>query len=78
MFLIDCVTLTVHVQPEPKATKRALATLQTQFAYLGRRSNTGAKGKPQQTSDEVAGEYQSLLEQEFFDFVLAEVPWIQF
>ncbi|GJE85935.1 ATPase V1 complex subunit C [Phanerochaete sordida] len=68
----------VVVKPEPKATKRALATLQTQFAYLGRRSNTGAKGKPQPTNEEVAGEYQSLLEQEFFDFVLAEVPWIQF
>jgi V-type H+-transporting ATPase subunit C len=25
---------------------------------------------------EVAGEYQQLMEQEFFDFVLFEVPWI--
>ena len=67
-------------QPEPKSTKRVLATLQTQFAYLGRRSNTAlAKNKPGQGSstEEVAGEYQTLLEQEFFDFVLGEVPWIQ-
>ena len=63
-------------KPEPKATKRALATLQTQYAYLGRRSNTGAKGKLQSGGEEVAGEYQTLLEQEYFDFVLFEIPWI--
>ncbi|KAH9947644.1 ATPase V1 complex subunit C [Amylocystis lapponica] len=63
------------VKPEPKATKRTLATLQTHFAYLGRRANptrtkTGAGG------EEFVGEYQALLEQEYFDFVLFEVPWI--
>ncbi|EKM60882.1 uncharacterized protein PHACADRAFT_156010 [Phanerochaete carnosa HHB-10118-sp] len=67
------------IKPEPKATKRTLTALQTQFTYLGRRSNAPVtKGKPQSSgTDEVAGEYQTLMEQEFFDFVFTEVPWIQ-
>ncbi|KIP11477.1 hypothetical protein PHLGIDRAFT_83577 [Phlebiopsis gigantea 11061_1 CR5-6] len=64
------------VKPEAKTTKRTLATLQTQFAYLGRRSNAGQKAKSASSTEEVAGEYQTILEQEFFDFVLSEVPWI--
>ncbi|PSR71296.1 hypothetical protein PHLCEN_2v12810 [Hermanssonia centrifuga] len=66
--------------PEPKSTKRTLATLQSQFGYLARRSNpTSAKGKAQSSTsggEEFVGEYQTLLEQEFYDFVLFEVPWI--
>ncbi|KAI0936091.1 hypothetical protein AcV5_004315 [Taiwanofungus camphoratus] len=65
------------VKPEPKATKRTLATLQTQFAYLGRRANPRtAKTRAGGGGDEFVGEYQALLEQEYFDFVLFEVPWI--
>jgi len=66
------------IKPEPKSTKRTLATLQGQFSYLGRRSNPTAQGKSgkSSTTEEFAGEYQTLLEQEFFDFVLFEVPWI--
>lgn len=71
--------LTLLSQPEAKSTKRTLAALQSQFAYLGRRTNAGDKNtKSGQTSEEVAGEYQTILEQEFFDFVLFEVPWISF
>ncbi|KZT06386.1 uncharacterized protein LAESUDRAFT_653691, partial [Laetiporus sulphureus 93-53] len=71
------------VKPEPKATKRTLATLQQTFAYLARRSNPSTatgKGKPKVSSgvggEDFAGEYQAVLEQEYFDFVLFEVPWI--
>ncbi|OSD06004.1 ATPase V1 complex subunit C [Trametes coccinea BRFM310] len=67
------------IKPEPKTTKRTLAILQSQFAYLGRRANpdklknkSGGSG----AAEEVVGEYQNLLEQEFFDFVLFEIPWI--
>ena len=63
------------VQPEPKATKRALAMLQSQFAYLGRRGGA-AKGKSSGNAEEFSGEYATLLEQEYFDFVLFEIPWI--
>ena len=66
-------------QPEAKTTKRVLSALQSQFAYLGRRTNAGGKNaQSAQASEEVAGEYQTILEQEFFDFVLFEVPWISF
>ncbi|OSX67744.1 hypothetical protein POSPLADRAFT_1127011 [Postia placenta MAD-698-R-SB12] len=71
------------VKPEPKATKRTLATLQTQFAYLNRRANpSSANSKSKLKSggntggEDFVGEYQALLEQEYFDFVLFEVPWI--
>ncbi|KAH9853186.1 ATPase V1 complex subunit C [Lenzites betulinus] len=65
------------IKPEPKATKRTLTTLQSQFAYLGQRANPDKlKNKSGSTTDEAVGEYQNLLEQEFFDFVLYEIPWI--
>jgi V-type H+-transporting ATPase subunit C len=49
--------------------------LTTQFAYLAPRSNK-SKGKGQNDNQEVMGEYQTLMEQEFFDFVVFDVPWI--
>ncbi|KAI0768501.1 ATPase V1 complex subunit C [Trametes elegans] len=67
------------IKPEPKTTKRTLATLQSQLSYLGRRANPDKlKGKSGGGTgqDEAVGEYQNLLEQEFFDFVLFEIPWI--
>ncbi|OJT14372.1 V-type proton ATPase subunit C 1, partial [Trametes pubescens] len=65
------------IKPEPKATKRTLATLQAQFAYLGRRANPDKlKSQSGGTGEDAGGEYQNLLEQEFFDFVLYEIPWI--
>lgn len=55
-------------------TKKTLTLLTTHFSYLSPRSN---RAKGQETdSEEFVGEYQSLMEQEFFDFVLFEVPWI--
>lgn len=63
-------------QPEPKATKRTLATLQAQFAYLGRRGSQPKDKASGASAEEIGGEYQTLLEQEYFDFVLFEIPWI--
>jgi V-type H+-transporting ATPase subunit C len=48
--------------------------LSAQFAYLAPRSNKSTKGKGE--NHEVAGEYQQLMEQEFYDFVVFEVPWV--
>jgi len=62
------------IKPEPKTTKRTLTVLTTHFTYLSPRSNR-AKGKKGDT-EEFVGEYQTLMDQEFFDFVLFEVPWI--
>jgi len=67
----------IAVKPEPKTTKRTLTTLQRHFAYLSARSQGRANSKGgRSTNEEFAGEYQSLLDQEFFDFVLYEIPWV--
>jgi V-type H+-transporting ATPase subunit C len=65
----------VH-QPEPKLQKKTLSILTAQFKYLAPRSNQSKGKKSQSGNDEVAGEYQQLMDQEFFDFVVYEVPWI--
>ncbi|EPT04138.1 ATPase V1 complex subunit C [Fomitopsis schrenkii] len=64
------------IKPEPKGTKRTLQTLQAQLAYLAGRANPGSKTKGGDAAGDFAGEYQALMEQEYFDFVLFEVPWI--
>lgn len=48
--------------------------LQSHFSYL---NSVSRKGKTKGgDTDEFAGEYQTLMEQEFFDFVLYEIPWV--
>jgi len=64
----------IAIKPEPKSAKKTFGLLQTHFAYLRPRSNHPQS--KQSDGDEFIGEYQSLMEQEFFDFVLYEVPWI--
>jgi len=64
----------IVIKPEPKLTKKILTLLTNHFSYLSPRSNR-AKIK-QGENEEFVGEYQALMEQEFFDFVLFEVPWI--
>ncbi|KAF8499175.1 hypothetical protein F5888DRAFT_151309 [Russula emetica] len=67
----------IAVKPEPKTTKRTLMVLQRQFSYLSARSQGPAKFKGGvSTNEDLVGEYQSLLDQEFFDFVLYEIPWV--
>ncbi|KAG9223020.1 hypothetical protein PLEOSDRAFT_1095977 [Pleurotus ostreatus PC15] len=68
--------LGIIIKPEPKTTKRIFHVLQTQFTYLRPRANS-AQGKVS-SNDEFVGEYQTLMDQDFFDFVLYEVPWIVF
>ena len=60
--------------PDPKNVKKLFNVLQTHFASLRPRSNA-ADGKKLGAEDFI-GEYQTLMDQEFFDFVLYEVPWI--
>lgn len=74
LFFIKYTLLIYSVQPEPKSTKKTLTLLTNHFSYLSPRSNR-AKGK-KGDNEEFIGEYQTLMEQEFFDFVLFEVPWI--
>lgn len=64
------------IKPEPKATKRTLALLHEHFAYLSPRSGSKNSSGASVGADDFVGEYQTLLEQEYFNFVLYEVPWI--
>ncbi|KAJ7293344.1 hypothetical protein C8J57DRAFT_23403 [Mycena rebaudengoi] len=64
----------IAIKPDAKSAKKAFGLLQAQFAYLRPRSNRAQGGRP--GNDEFVGEYQTLMEQEFFDFVMFEVPWI--
>ncbi|KAK0465333.1 uncharacterized protein EV420DRAFT_1719189 [Desarmillaria tabescens] len=62
------------IKPEAKSAKKLFGILQSHFSYLGSRAS-GAQSKIKNSEDFV-GEYQSLMEQDFFDFVMYEVPWI--
>ncbi|KAG8709586.1 Vacuolar ATP synthase subunit C [Ceratobasidium sp. 395] len=65
------------IKPEPKTTKRTLDVLNTHFAYLGAKTkNRAAQKKSGGMDEDFVGEYQTLMEQEMFDYVLFEVPWI--
>ncbi|KAJ4494277.1 hypothetical protein C8R41DRAFT_881881 [Lentinula lateritia] len=66
----------IVIQPDPKSAKKTFSILQSHFSYLGsgsRSRDTNLKGGD---TEEFVGEYQTLMEQEFYDFVLYEVPWV--
>lgn len=63
------------LQPDPKSIKKTFNVLQSQFAYLQPRSNPN-QNKKQGGNEDYVGEYSALMDQEFFDFVLFEIPWI--
>lgn len=69
------LNLTAYFQPEPKTTKRTLDVLASHFAYLGSKSKNRDDKKKSggMGDDDYAGEYQTLMEQELFDYVLFEV-----
>ncbi|KZT61094.1 ATPase, V1 complex, subunit C [Calocera cornea HHB12733] len=60
------------IEPDPKSSKRLMAVLTSHFSYLNKQS--GKQGKKSSGTDDYTGEYQSLMEQEYYDFVLFEVP----
>ncbi|KAF9451774.1 ATPase, V1 complex, subunit C [Macrolepiota fuliginosa MF-IS2] len=64
------------IKPEPKSAKKIFNILQSQFAYLRPRSNPNQNKKKQGGNEDYVGEYSALMDQEFFDFVLFEIPWI--
>ncbi|KAJ2928753.1 hypothetical protein H1R20_g8229, partial [Candolleomyces eurysporus] len=67
----------VAIKPNPKSAKKIFDILQRQFTYLSPRSNPVQKRAGKATGQEdFVGEYQNILDQEFFDFVLYEVPWV--
>ena len=67
----------VIVRPETKTAIKTLRTLSSQFSYLASSSRgPGAKKDKNGAtiSDEVSGEWQSVMEAEYYDFVLFELP----
>ncbi|KIK71272.1 hypothetical protein GYMLUDRAFT_33417 [Collybiopsis luxurians FD-317 M1] len=67
--------LGVVVQPDAKSAKKIFNVIQSHFSYLSSSSRKNSKSSAGNTEDFV-GEYQTLMEQEFYDFVLFEVPWV--
>lgn len=63
------------IKPDTRYVKKAFSTLTSQLSYLAPRSGRSNK-KLKGGNEDFVGEYQALLEQEFYDFVLYEVPWI--
>ena len=64
-------------QPEPKTQNKILSTLNSHFSYLAPRSNSKrVKNKAGSGGEDFLGEYQTIMEQEFLDFVVFDVPWI--
>ncbi|KAL5495657.1 VMA5 [Sanghuangporus weigelae] len=67
----------ITILPQPKTQKKILAILNAHFAYLAPRSNSArVKVSAGGGGEEFLGEYQTLMEQEFLDFVVFDVPWI--
>ncbi|GJJ08827.1 hypothetical protein Clacol_003046 [Clathrus columnatus] len=72
--------LGVLIKPDPKQTKKILGLLMSHLSYLKSRSQsskiTKSTGKESKDEEELGGEWQALMEEEMFDFVLFEIPWI--
>ncbi|KAF8585545.1 ATPase V1 complex subunit C [Ramaria rubella] len=69
--------IVLAIKPDPKQTKKTLSLFISHFAYLSSRTQGPAKSKSKSTGEEeFAGEWQAVMEQEIFDFVLFEIPWI--
>lgn len=75
----------IVIKPDPKTASRTLKGLQEHFSYLAaasqapqRRAQGKSKGKgtgsAQAGNEEVGGEWASVMEAEYFDFVIYEVP----
>ncbi|KAI0034910.1 hypothetical protein K488DRAFT_83517 [Vararia minispora EC-137] len=64
------------VKPNQQSTNRTLSLLQDHFKYLAPRSSGGKSKTLSGNNEDFLGEYQTVLDQEFFNFVMFEVPWI--
>lgn len=71
-------------QPEPKTAVSTLKTLSSHYSYLSSASQGPSSRRNKKSggvtagSEEVGGEWQSVMEAEFYDFVLFEIPKVDF
>ncbi|WOO83896.1 V-type proton ATPase subunit C [Vanrija pseudolonga] len=63
------------VKPEPKTAVKTLKLLSAHYNYLGSAKSREAKNV---SNDDNVGEWAGVMEQEYYDFVLFELPKIQF
>lgn len=70
----------VIVRPEPKTAVKTLKSLSSEFQYLARASGGphSKKGKSSNVNYDVGGEWASIMEAEYYDFVLYEIPKVEF
>lgn len=69
----------VIVSPDTKSAPRTLKALSTHFAYLaassrGPTNKVNKQGAATGAGEDVGGEWATLMEQEYYDFVLFELP----
>lgn len=75
---------TDHAQPETKTAVATLKTLSSHYSYLSSASQGPSSKKNKKSgavtsgSEDVGGEWQSVMEAEFYDFVLFEIPKVDF
>ncbi len=65
------------VRPEPKSAVKTLRTLSSHYNYLASASRGPSSRKTKSggvTGDEVGGEWATVMEAEYYDFVLFEIP----
>lgn len=68
-------SLSDHTQPEPKTAVKTLKQLSARFNYLASRKDKATK---QVQTDDMVGEWANVMEQEYYDFVLFEIPKVDF
>ena len=69
----------VILRPEPKTAVKSLKTLSGQFSYLASASRGPGtkKSKGGAVNEEVSGEWATVMEAEYYDFVLFEIPKVE-
>jgi V-type H+-transporting ATPase subunit C len=71
-------------QPDSKTAVSTLKTLSAHYSYLAAASQGPSSKKNKKSggttagSEDVGGEWQSVMEAEFYDFVLFEIPKVDF
>ena len=64
-------------QPEPKTAVKTLKQLSARYNYLASGKGKEKKGGSSGATEEM-GEWANVMEQEYYDFVLFEIPKVEF
>lgn len=70
-----------NLQPEPKTAVKTLKQLSAQYNDLASgksKEKAAAKKKEAAGVEDLIGEWANVMEQEYYDFVLFELPKVQF